>query len=226
MSGPPRARGRIDIEDLRAQVLDAALAHVPFEGWTVKALMDGAEGAGLERALALEAFPGGVASALEFAAQRADRAMVEALGNIDLKSMRIRDRIAAAVRARIEPGATQREQIRAALAHLALPQNLPLGAKILWRTVDAIWYAAGDTATDFNFYTKRGLLAAVYSSTLVYWLGDRSKGAVDSWAFLERRIAEVMQVPKAMGRVRAAFEKIPSPFGLARAAAARRQKTR
>jgi ubiquinone biosynthesis protein COQ9 len=188
--------------------------------------MDGAEDAGLERPLALEAFPGGVMSALEFAGERADRAMIEALGTMDLKSMRIRDRIAAAVRARIEPGAPQREQIRAALAHLALPQNLPLGAKILWRTVDAIWYAAGDTATDFNFYTKRGLLAAVYSSTLVYWLNDRSKSSADSWAFLERRIAEVMQVPKVMGRVRAAFEKLPSPFAFARNVAARRQKTR
>jgi ubiquinone biosynthesis protein COQ9 len=219
----PRAR---DFEGLRGRVLDGALVHVPFEGWSEKALMDGAEDAGEGRAMALEAFPGGVADALEFAAERSDRAMIAALERMDLKSMRVRDRVAAAVRARLEPASSQREQIRSALAHLALPQNLPLGAKILWRTVDAIWYAAGDSSTDFNFYTKRGLLAGVYSSTLIYWLNDRSPGSADTWAFLERRIGEVMQVPKLIGRVRAAFEKLPSPFTLAERAAARRQKMR
>ena len=226
MTRKARAGGTIDIEDLRARVLDAAMAHVPFDGWTLKSLMDGAADAGLERAMALEAFPGGVASALDYAAERADREMLGALEQLDLKAMRVRDRISTAVRARLEPAAAHREQIRAALAHLALPQNLPLGAKILWRTVDAIWYAAGDNATDFNFYTKRGLLAGVYSATLVYWLNDRSDGAADSWAFLDRRIDDVMRVPKLMGKLRQGLEKVPSPFALAREAAARRQKTR
>lgn len=226
MTRNPGASRQSDFDGLRGRVLDAALVHVPFEGWSVKALMDGAEDAGEAPALALEAFPGGVADALEFAAERADRAMLAALEKMDLKSMRVRDRVAASVRARLEPAASQREQIRSALAHLALPQNLPLGAKLLWRTVDAIWYATGDTSTDFNFYTKRGLLAAVYSSTLVYWLNDRSPESKESWAFLERRIGEVMQVPKLIGRVRDALGKLPSPFTLARNVAARRQKMR
>src|SRR3546814_8607904 len=81
-----------------------------------------------------------------------------------------------------------------------MPQNGPLAAKLLYRTVDAIWYACGDTATDYNFYTKRALLAGVYSSTLLYWLNDRSEGFAATWAFLDRRIGEVLKVAGQLGK--------------------------
>ena len=100
--------------------------------------------------------------------------------------------------------------------------HAPLALKLLYRTVDAIWYAAGDNATDFNFYTKRALLAGVYSSTVLYWLNDKSAGCADSWSFLDRRIDEVMQVPKLLGRVSAITEPLPQSVpGRAAHAAAR-----
>ena len=203
-----------DFATMRARILDKALTHVPFDGWSEAALMVGAEDAGYDPAMALDAFPGGVPDALDYAAERADSAMLEALEAKGLDKMRVRDRVAAAVRTRLELSAPHREAIQRALAVLALPHNLPLAAKTLWRTVDAIWYAAGDQATDFNYYTKRGLLAGVYSATLLYWLNDHSPDHADTWAFLQRRIDEVMQVPKAMARTREALERLPSPFRL------------
>ncbi len=203
-----------DFATMRARILDKALTHVPFDGWSEKALMAGAEDAGYEPAMALDAFPGGVPDALDYAAERADAAMLEALEKLDLDKMRVRDRVATAVRTRLEMSAPHREAVQRALAVLALPHNLPLAAKTLWRTVDAIWHAAGDQATDFNYYTKRGLLAGVYSATLLYWLNDRSPDYADSWNFLERRLDEVMQVPKVMARAREALERLRSPFRL------------
>jgi ubiquinone biosynthesis protein COQ9 len=221
-SGNPRA----EFEAMRARILDRALAHVPFDGWTEKALLEGAKDAGYAPAMALDAFPGGVPDALDYAAARADAAMLDALEEVDLAKLRVRDRVAAAIRARLELSTPHKEAIQRALAALALPHNLPLGARTLWRTVDAIWYAAGDTATDFNFYTKRGLLAGVYSATLLYWLNDHSPGHEDSWRFLERRLDEVLRVPKLMGQLRERFEKLPTPFDLFKAARGRGQRMR
>ena len=92
------------------------------------------------------------------------------------------------------------QAVRRALSYLALPRNAALGAKCLYRTVDAIWYAAGDTSTDYNFYTKRLLLAGVYASTLLFWLNDTSEGRAETWAFLDRRIAEVTRLGGTLGR--------------------------
>jgi ubiquinone biosynthesis protein COQ9 len=101
---------------------------------------------------------------------------------------------------RLELLQPHREAVRRGIAFLALPANVALGTRLLYRTVDAIWYAAGDTATDYNFYTKRALLAGVYASTLLYWLDDASDGYADTWAFLDRRIADAMRIPQAVGR--------------------------
>lgn len=213
MSDKTRSR---EFTKTRDRILDAALRHVPFDGWTDKALLLGAKDAGYAPSMVLDVFPGGVPDALDYAARRADREMLEALEAMDLASLRVRDRIAAAIRARLELSAPHREAIQRALAVLALPQNLPLAARSLWRTVDAIWYAAGDAATDFNFYTKRGLLAGVYSATLVYWLNDHSPESADSWSFLDRRLDEVLSVPRTLGALRKRFEALPSPFRLFR----------
>jgi ubiquinone biosynthesis protein COQ9 len=115
---------------------------------------------------------------------------------------KIRDRIKSAVRIRLERHTGEREAARRALALLALPLNAGLGLKLLYKTVDAMWYAAGDTSTDFNFYTKRATLAGVYSATLLYWLNDRSDGSESTWAFLDRRIDDVMKIEELKSRVR------------------------
>ena len=140
--------------------------------------------------------------------------MTEALAQGDVAGGKIRDRIAHAVRLRLELAAPQREAIRAGLSFLLLPENVPLGPKLLYGTVDAIWAAIGDKATDFSFYTKRALLAAVYAATLLYWLDDKSEGQMASWQFLERRIAEVMKIPQIKGQLRALFGRLPNPVTL------------
>ena len=205
-----------DFAALRERILEETLRQVPFEGWTQKSLTEGARAAGLAPEMALDLFPGGVPEMLEAAARRADRAMLTALEGRDLAGKKVRERIALAIRLRLELSAPHREAIQRAMPILALPQNLPLAARILWRTVDAIWYAAGDSATDFNFYTKRGLLAGVYTAALAYWLNDQSPGSVDTWTFLDRRLDEVLRVPQLLGRLGKALDGLPSPFRMMR----------
>ncbi len=207
---------------IRAALLEACLPHVAFDGWTTTMLRHGAKDAGLEWTDVLRACPGGVAHLLDHVNADADRRMIAALEAMDLGAIKVRERITIAVRLRLEQNAAHREAIRRGLAYLALPQHGGLALKCLYRTVNAIWYAAGDTATDYNFYTKRGLLAAVYSATIVYWLADESKDGAPTWAFLDRRIADVMKVPRAMARIRALAATLPDPFGLARDFTARR----
>jgi ubiquinone biosynthesis protein COQ9 len=210
-----------DRDKLREALLPATLAHVPFDGWSQAAFNAAVRELNLDPALAFNAFPGGMAELLEFHNRRADRLMVEALRRHDLMSLKIRERIALAVRTRLEQSAGHREAIRQALAFLALPHNAPLGARCLYRTVDAMWYAAGDKSTDFNFYSKRGLLAGVYSATVLYWLNDKSEGFAETWSFLDRRIADVMRIQRLRGQLDKIAEKLPDPFRILRAMARR-----
>jgi ubiquinone biosynthesis protein COQ9 len=206
------------IEETRRRLLRATLPHVPFDGWTGAAMLAGARDLGLSAAEAANAFPGGAVEMIEFMSLEADQRMVEAMEREDLASLKVRERIALGVRRRLELYAADREAIRRALAVLALPQNGPLALRLLYRTVDAIWYAAGDTATDFNFYTKRALLAAVYSSTLLAWLDDRSPGLEETWAFLDRRIADAMRLPQTAQRFVEPLRWLPNPVYLFRQA--------
>ncbi len=188
------------IEETRDQLIAAALAHVPFDGWTGRALRAGAADLGLDAARAANAFPGGPAELLEAFSADIDRRMLAALEARDLKAMKHRQRVATAVRARLELLAPQREAVRRGLSFLAVPRNAALGVRCLYRSVDAIWHAAGDTSTDYNFYTKRLLLAGVYSATLLFWLNDESAGFSETWAFLDRRLAEVIRLGGSLGR--------------------------
>jgi ubiquinone biosynthesis protein COQ9 len=188
------------IEETRDKLCAAALAHVPFDGWTGRALRAGAADLGLDPALAANAFPGGPAELLAAFSTEIDRAMLVALEARDLKSLKHRERIATGVRTRLELLAPHREAVRRGLSFLALPKHAALGAKCLYRSVDAIWHAAGDTSTDYNFYTKRMLLAGVYSATLLFWLNDESEGFAATWAFLDRRIGEVVRIGGGLGR--------------------------
>ena len=205
-----------DRDAVREAIIDAALPHVPFDGWTQATLQHGAEDAGHDKVMALRVFPGGPVEAVEFWSHLADRRMLAALEQRDLSTMKVRERIATGIRVRLEQTAGHREAVRRALSLLAMPLNAGKGPALLWRTVDAIWYAAGDTATDFNYYTKRGLLAGVYSATVLCWLEDRSEGFATTWSFLDRRIGEVMRVPQALSGLRKRLEKLPMPFSFLR----------
>ena len=181
-------------DQAKEKVLDAALTHVPFDGWSEttfrRAIVEAGVAAGLARAL----FPrGGVDLALAYHA-RGDAAMLAQLAAKDLTALRFRDRIAAAVRMRLE--LADRELVRRGTTLFALPQHAVDGAKAIWGTADRIWTALGDSSTDVNWYTKRATLSAVYGSTVLYWLGDDSSDHQATWAFLDRRIDNVMQFEK------------------------------
>lgn len=202
--------------DLRGAIIDAILPHVPFDGWTEVAFRAGAKDAGIDLAVALNAFPGGMAEVLACQHRRHDEAMVAALAREAPGARTVRERIARAVRLRLELAAPDREAIRSGLSFLMLPGNAPLGPRLLYGTVDAIWLGIGDRSTDFSFYTKRALLAAVYSATLLFWLNDRSEGQAATWQFLDRRIEEVMRIPQVKGQVKSLLERLPNPFSLLR----------
>lgn len=207
-----------DQQDIRDRILVAALAHVAFDGWTRRTMISGAKDAGMGTDMALRAFPGGVPDLVDHRADWADRLMLEDLSAQDVAAMRVRDRIAAAVKARLQVMDSHPEAARRLFAYLLLPPNAPLAARLTWRTVNAMWYAAGDDASDFNYYTKRGLLAPVYTTTALYWLADTSDGHADTWAYLDRRIADVMKVPAIKSRIKAALSSLPRPSTIFRRA--------
>ena len=220
----PKPAETLGPEVLRDRILEAALPHVPFDGWSRKALVQGARDIGLGPDEVARVFSGGAAEMIEHHSRMADRKMTAALANMELPSMKIRDRIGTAVKVRLEQNSRDREAVQRALAILALPQNAALAARLLYRTVDAMWYAAGDEATDFSFYSKRGLLAGVYSSTLLCWLNDRSEGFEDTWAFLDRRIDNVMKLPRFSDRMQAVANSVPNPFRIVRGLGRRRRR--
>ncbi len=196
-----------DLEALRTQIICASLSHIPFDGWTMKALKRGATDCGLDEASALLAFPVSATDAIEHHSQLADKNMLREVG--DLSSLPVRKRIAQAIKCRLDRNFGHREAIRRACSMLALPANAPMAARCLFRTVDTIWYIAGDRSTDWNFYSKRGLLAGIYSATLIYWLDDTSNNTNETWGFLDRRINNVMQIPMIKKRISALIEKLP-----------------
>ena len=193
-------------------LLAAILPDVPFDGWTDAALTRAAERVGLERGELKSLCPGGPRDLVAWFSHWADRETLRMLEGRDLSALKVRERIAAGVETRLAVLAPHREAVRRSLALLIAPQNLALGAKLLYDAVDALWYAAGDNATDFNFYTKRALLAGVYGATALYWLDDRSPESADTLAFLDRRLRDVMMIPKAGERVRAWASRLPDPF--------------
>jgi ubiquinone biosynthesis protein COQ9 len=203
-------------DTLRPALAAAAVGEVPFEGWSDGALRRAAHDLGLAPADIERAFPDGARDLLEYWAATNDEHMIDGLAKVDLGAFKVRERIALAVKLRLTGIMAQREAMRRALSFLALPRNAALGARLLYRTVDTIWYAVGDRSTDHNFYTKRALLAGVYAATVLYWLDDRSEGAEETWGFLERRLDQVMRIPKLTERVRALTRALPNPLRLFR----------
>lgn len=188
------------LDELRPRLLNAILPHVAFDGWSLAAVHAGAADAGIDADVAALAYPTPTAMVCAFTAT-ADAQMTQALIAAGIDKLRVRERITLAVRTRLEQAEPHREAIRRALAVFALPQNIALSAKTLWHTADAMWRAAGDTATDYNHYTKRLILGGVYSACLLYWLEDDSEARTDSWEFLDRRIAGIMQFEKVKAQV-------------------------
>ena len=202
------------LEATRMKILEAALPNVAFDGWTPRLLAEAAEAAGVSHGEMRLAFPGGVPDLADFFLEDGDRRMEEALAAEDVGALKIRERITLAVRTRIEVDLHHREAMRRAVTLFALPTSGTRGAHSLYRTVDAIWRAIGDTSTDFNFYTKRATLAGVFSSVTLYWFSDDSENYRRTWAFLDRRIEDVMRFERVKAGVKGIASKLPDPISL------------
>lgn len=205
-TGEPAGAPRTEEDHLavtRAAVIAAALPHVPFDGWTDRTLAEAVEVAGVDPGLSRLAFPrGGVDLALAFHRDR-DRALKADLEAADLLSLRFRDRVAYGVMRRLELVADDREAVRRGAALFALPHHAADGARAIWETADTIWSGLGDQSQDFAWYSKRATLSAVFSSALLYWLGDQTPGFAETRAFVDRRIDNVMQVEGFKAKLRA-----------------------
>lgn len=188
------------LDEMRETLAHELPKHAAFDGWTPAALELAADMTGIDRAVARLAFPGGAIDMIDAWFARIDHAMLEALPPETLAAMKIRARITALVQARLDLLATDVEAVRRALAILALPQNLPRAARLNWRAADAMWHAAGDTATDLNHYSKRVILGGVYAATVIAMMADESEAFSDTRAFLDRRIEGIMRFEKFKGR--------------------------
>lgn len=188
------------MENAGGRLLDAALPHVTFDGWSEATFRAAAGDAGLTPELARALCPRGALDLAVAFHHRGDRAMEARLAAGDLSALRFRDRVARAVRLRIE--GADREVVRRGAALFALPQNAATGAALIWGTADAIWRALGDTSDDINWYTKRATLSAVYSATVLFWLADESAGHQATWEFLDRRIEDVMRFEQFKAKLR------------------------
>lgn len=188
--------------NIRDNIIEAALPHVAFDGWGRAVLEQATADAGYPKTMVQKTFPGGVADALAHFSDWTDRQMIEALAHTDIESLRVRDRIRQAVLARLDILQPHKEAVRLALAYWAVPPRGLRATKIIWRTADAIWNWAGDTATDYNRYTKRGLLSGVLSVTTMAWMNDNSSDIQVTKDFLDRRIENVMQLGKLVGKIK------------------------
>ncbi|MBV8091124.1 MAG: COQ9 family protein [Alphaproteobacteria bacterium] len=203
-------------ESQREALIEAMLPDVVFDGWSRAALRTAARRIGMPAAEAVALFPGGAAYLVAAFSRWADQRLLDRLETAPLDELAVPDRIGLALNSRLEIVEPWREAVRHALAVLALPQHAALGLRLLYETVDGIWYAAGDRATDFSFYTKRATLAAIYAATLLYWLEDRSEGFADTRGFVERRLAEAAAFARARQRLTTAIDALPNPLRLLR----------
>lgn len=187
--------------EVKDRLLAAIEPHVPFDGWNEVAFRAAVSDSGLEPAVARGICPRGAVDLALHYHEQGDEEMLRRIRTTDMGEMKFREKVTAAVRFRLEAVA-DREMVRRGATLFALPQYSADGAKAIWGTVDKIWVELGDSSEDINWYTKRATLSAVYSSTVLYWLGDDSPDYARTWSFLDRRIEGVMQFEKLKAQVK------------------------
>ncbi len=200
----------MNLDELRAALAPLIPAHAAFDGWTEKAVASAAAELGVPADRARLAFPGGAVTMIDAWFDAIDIAMLAAFPADRVAALKVRERIRDLVLFRLEAMAPQREALRRALGVLAMPQNTIEGARLAWRGADRIWRLAGDTATDFNHYSKRAILIGVYGSTSLVFLDDDSEDLAQTRAFLDRRIGDVMRFEKAKARWKGSGRRMPS----------------
>ena len=184
------------LEQLRRRLALAVGENAVFDGWTRKAVDAAAGQLGIDPVQARLAIPKTQVGMIDVYIHEVDRALEAWFTQERLAGMKIREKIRSLVWRRLEIMGPAREAVRRASAVLSMPQNVPLALRVSWRSADVMWRIAGDTSTDFNHYTKRITLGAVYGSTLLVWLDDQSEGWSETAAFLDRRIDDVMRFEK------------------------------
>jgi ubiquinone biosynthesis protein COQ9 len=192
----------------RDAAIEAVLPHVPFDGWTSRAMRRALESIGMAPDDAPLLFPGGAADMVEAFCDLADRRMEEAAAAQDWSALRLPQRVRALIALRLQQNRPNKEAVRRALSVLALPRNARVAAACTARTVDAIWHAAGDASADFSWYTKRAILTGVYAATLLYWLRDDSMDDAATLAFLDRRLSGVRQIGQVRRRAEQVFGRL------------------
>jgi len=194
------AAADLTLDELRIELAPAIAEAAIFDGWSDAALMSASAARGVDPAVARLAFPGGAIDMIAAWVAAVDARMEQAFDRELLAQMPIRERIRALVWFRLEAVAGLGEALRRSLAIQAMPQNLARTARLGWQSADRMWRLAGDTATDYNHYTKRAILAGIYAATLAVFVDDESEGKAETRAFLDRRIERVMKFEKAKAR--------------------------
>lgn len=192
----------------RDRAIEAMLPHVAREGWTSRALRSALGDAGEQDLL----FPGGAVDMIEAFSDLADREMQEESARRGLAGLRTPERVRAILALRLEQNREAKEAVRRAVGVLVLPQNAGRATACVARTVDAVWHAAGDQATDFSWYTKRAILAPIYATTLLFWLRDPTEDDVATLGFLDRRLRGVGRVGRLRQRLGQVRERLRSPL--------------
>ena len=192
----------IQFDPTAVEILRASMPHVPFDGWREAALLTGAGDCGHDAEAVRAAFPRGANDAIALHSRLADQSMVDAFLELRERPEKVHLTIRQLILLRLEIAQPDKDAIRRAVSVLAMPVNAKLSAKLLYETVDSMWRAAGQRDTNFSFYSKRGTLAAVYSATMLAWLADNSINLDKTIGFLDRRLADVAQIPRMTKPVR------------------------
>src|SRR5665213_138655 len=202
----------------RDRLVEAMLPEIALEGWSHAALRVAARRTGMPVEEAGALFSRGAPDLVAGFSRWADRRMLDWFEAAPAESAGTAARIKRALALRFEIVTPWREAVRRALSVLALPPHAALGMRLVYETVDGVWYAAGDTAADFSFYTKRATLAGVYGAAVLFWLEDRSEGFADTQDFIDRRLVDVARLGEARQRFETALERLPNPLRLLRPA--------
>lgn len=189
------------LTDIQNSIIQEAIAQMDENGWSWTLIQNAARKAGVQDGAIDTAFPGGLTDAVAYFSTYIDHVMMDKLNTIPTESLRVRDKVRTAVMTRYQflKKINAQQAVKASLAYWALPTRVMMGQQILWATSDKIWQWAGDTATDYNRYTKRGLLSSIIMGTSLVFIDDTSEDLVVTRAFLDRRIDNIMEIGKVLG---------------------------
>ena len=200
----------LSVDELRFELAPRIAASAVFDGWSAEAVANAAAEVGVDPAVAAYVFPGGAMDMIAAWIGHVDAAMARELPAEALAGMPVHQRIRRLLQFRLAEVAGQEEALRRALAIMAMPRNAPRALQLGWESADAMWRLAGDSATDFNHYTKRAILAGVYAATLAVFVDDKSEGKAETMAFLDRRLAGIGRFEKVKTQLRGNGEDRPS----------------